>query len=188
MKWKVKRSTQTGDMNGLENDSQNLKTVLHRLLLPEAGRAEPAKKMNQWLIVSFGVTGMDTWVGPFYFNDGNLSEATISNQFLFVVTGLESIGCQVLGVLMDAGGCNARFVEEFFPSLKKMGYGSWLEVEDCCCTNFWSLNRKIFVWFCITHLMKAFRNTLEGSQPGGPRALEDKNDVLFGWAFTFNCS
>ena len=115
---------------------------------------------------------MDAWVGPFYFNDGNLSGATISNQFLFVVTGLESIGCQVLGVLMDAGGCNARFAEEFFRSLKKIGYGSWLQVEDCCCTIF-------FVWFRITHLRKAFRNALEGGQPVGPQTLEDKNDVPF---------
>ena len=119
LKWKVKWSTQTGDMIGLENDSQDLKTVLHRLLSPEAGREEPAKKVNQWLIMSFGVTGMDAWVGPFYFNDGNLSGATIFNQFLFVVMALESIECQVLGVSIDAGGCNARFAEEFFRSLKK---------------------------------------------------------------------
>ena len=41
---------------------------------------------------------------------------------------------------------------------------------------------KFFVWFCITHLTKAFRNALEGSQPGDPRSLEDKNDVPFEWA------
>ena len=91
--------------------------------------------------MSFEATGIDAWVGLFYFNDGNLSRATISNQFLFVVTGLESIGCQILGVSMDAGGYNAKFAEEFFHSLKKMGYGSWLEVEDYCCTNSWSLNQ-----------------------------------------------
>ena len=122
LKWSAKWSTQTGDMIGLENDSQDLKIVLHRVWSPKARQAEPAKKVNQWLIVSFWTTGMNSWVRPFYFNDGILSGATIANQFLFVVTGLEFIRCQVLGVSMDVGGCNARFAEEFFCSLKKMGY------------------------------------------------------------------
>ena len=33
MKWSVKWSTQTGNMIGLKNDSQDLKTVLHRLFV-----------------------------------------------------------------------------------------------------------------------------------------------------------
>ena len=54
----VKFSTQTGDIMGLENDVHDLKTVLHRLLSPTAGKTEKAKKVNQWLILSFGTSGI----------------------------------------------------------------------------------------------------------------------------------
>ena len=56
-----------------------------------------------------------------------------------------------------------------------------MEEDDCCIVNPWDLKRKIFVWFCITHLMKAFRNQLYASQPGGSRGFQDKYDVPFGW-------
>ena len=83
-------------------------------------------------------------MGPFFFNDGNLTAATIANQFHFVVMGLESIGCELLGVSMDAGGCNARFAEEFIRGLEKFGYDSYLEDDDCYSVNFWSLDRRIY--------------------------------------------
>ena len=137
LKSAVKFSTQTGEPVGLENDCQDLKQVLHRLLAPDGEKQAPAKKVNQWLFVSFTPNGMDAWMGPFFFNDGNLTAATIANQFYFVVMGLESIGCELLGVSMDAGGCNARFAEEFFRELKKLRHESWLEDEDCYAVNFW---------------------------------------------------
>ena len=96
--------------------------------------------------------------------------------------GLESIGCELLGVSMDAGGCNARFAEEFFRELKKIGHESWLEDKDCYSGNFLDPSRRIYVWFCITHLMKAFRNAPLASQHGGARFFEDKRGVTFGWA------
>ena len=129
---------------------------------------------------------MDVWVGPFFFNDGTLSGATLANQFLWVTIGCETIGCEVLAVALDAGGCNARFVEEFFHELKKLTYESWMEEDDCCIVNPWDLKRKIFVWFCITHLMKAFRNQLYASQPGGSRGFQDKDDVPFGWGLVYD--
>ena len=159
---------------GLENDCHDLKDALHRLLTPGAEKTQPAKKVNQWLFVSFTPHGMDAWVGPFFFNDGNLSGATVANQFHFVVMGLESIGCELLGVSMDAGGCNARFAEEFFRELKKLGHKSWHEDDDCYSVNFWDPSRRIYVWFCITHLMKAFRNALLASQHGGARFLKTR--------------
>ena len=120
MKQGVRWSTKTGRKTGLENDIPDLKTVLHRLLSPDAGRTQEAKKANQWLVMSFGTEGMDAWLGPFFFNDGTLSGATLANQFLWVTIGCETIGCEVLAVALDAGGCNARFVKEFFCELKNL--------------------------------------------------------------------
>ena len=81
-------------------------------------------------------------MGPHYFNDGTLTAATLANQFLWVTNGCESIGCEVQGVALDAGGCNARFVEEFFRDLRSE---SWLDEEDCSIVNSWDLKRKIFI-------------------------------------------
>ena len=82
----------------------------------------------------------------------------------------------------DAGGCNARFAEEFIRGLEKFGYDSYLEDDDCYSVNFWSLDRRIYVWFCVTHLMKAFRNALLASCLEGVRFFMDLYDVSFGWA------
>ena len=49
LKSAVKFSTQTGEPVGLENDCQDLKQVLHRLLAPDGEKQAPAKKVNQWL-------------------------------------------------------------------------------------------------------------------------------------------
>ena len=121
-------------------------------------------------------------MGPFFFNDGTLTGATIANQFMFVVMGCESIGCQILGTSMDAGGCNARFVDKFVRSMKTMGNESWLDKDQCCVTNFWDLQRLIFFWYCVTHLMKSFRGQLEGSQEGRANCF-NISGVNFGWNY-----
>ena len=125
-------------------------------------------------------------MGPHYFNDGTLTAVTLANQFLWVTNGCESIGCEVQGAALDAGGCNARFVEEFFRDLRKLGCESWLDEEDCSIVNPWDLKRKIFIWFCITHLMKSFRGQILASQLGGAKAFVTEYGVPFGWKMTLD--
>ena len=83
---------------------------------------------------------------------------------------------------MDAGGSNARFVECYQRNLAPMPkVDSWLNDEDCHIKNPAAPERRIYIWFCITHLFKAVRNALLHSQQGGSRAFLDANDCPFGW-------
>ena len=178
----VKWHSFTGKLIGIENDMLDLSSSLHRLLSEDGGEVQPAKKANQWLVITFGVDGYESWVAEFFFNNGSLTGDTIFNQFLGVVLKCEAIGCQVLGCVMDAGGSNARFVECYQRHLKPMPrVASWLDDDEFYIKNPHDPSRRLYVWFCITHLFKAVRNALLHSQPGGSRAFLDANDCPFGW-------
>ena len=115
----------------------------------------------------------------FWFNGGSLTGDTILNQFVHVVLSLETIKCRVLGIVSDAGGSNASFVVRLRngKQLKKR----WLEEEDCFILNPFDKSRRIYFWFCITHLMKSMRGQLLASQQDRSRSLLDKNDTPLGW-------
>ena len=46
---------------------------------------------------------------------------------------------------------------------KHMLKGSHLKKEECYFTDFWDTTRRIYFYFCVTHLMKAMRGQLEKS-------------------------
>jgi hypothetical protein len=85
----------------------------------------------------------------------------------------------VLGIVSDAGGSNASFVVRLRngKQLKKR----WLEEEDCFILNPFDKSRRIYFWFCITHLMKSMRGQLLASQQDRSRSLLNKNDTPLGW-------
>ncbi len=49
-------------------------------------------------------------MGGFWLNDGSLTEDTVFNQFVHVVSSFESIDCRVIVLFQDSGGKNASFV------------------------------------------------------------------------------
>ena len=88
----VKIHSATGATIGLENNVLDVSSVLHRLLSEGNGKGEKATKANQWLLISFGTSKYQSFVGEFYFNNGTLTGKTILNQFLgFVLSCGQSV-------------------------------------------------------------------------------------------------
>ena len=142
--------------------------MMHQLLSVNQGAVEKAKKANQWLFISYKASKFESWCGEFFLNDGSLTGETLLNQFLNVLFKCESVGSQILGLVMDAGGSNAHFMD-LLSNLThtKMGHRSWLDDNECYIQNPWCPQRRIYFWFCITHLFKAIRNQLWASQQTG---------------------
>ena len=172
-------SSQSGLAIGLAEDMLDLKTLLERLLSDGGNTVEGAKYVNQWMYIKLNAGKYDKIMAGFWFNEGSLTGDTILNQFTNVVLSLETIKCRVLGVVSDAGGSNASFVSRL-RSGKRLKEG-WLDEEDCYIQNPFDKSRRIYFWFCVTHLMKSVRGQIKSSQDGRSRAFLDKNDTKFGW-------
>ena len=147
---------------GLENNSLDVSEVLHCLLSKGNGMVEKARKANQWLINSFETSKYQSFVGEFYFNNGTLTGKTILNQFTNVVLSCEAIGSQVLGLVLDAGGSNANFIN-LLRDGETLTTASWINDQECYISNPRYPSRRIYFWFCVTHLFKAFWNQLYAS-------------------------
>ena len=57
----------------------------------------------------------------------------------------------------------------------------WVEENLCWVENIFDPGRRIYFWFCLTHLFKALRNQLLASQPSGTKAFLDANGFPIGW-------
>ena len=67
---------------------------------------------------------------------------------------------------------------------KKLSSGAaWLREEDCSIQHTTDPTRRLFVWFCTTHVLKALRNQFLSSHPSGKKAFKDSNGTDLGWAF-----
>ena len=86
-----------------------------------------------------------------------------------------------MGLVLDAGGNNSNFIN-LLRNGKKLTTASWISDEECYISNPRYPSRRIYFWYCGTHLFKAVRNQLEASQIDGAKSFEDKNGVPFGWA------
>ena len=172
-------NSQTGLSVGLAEDMLDLKSLLHRLLSEGGDTVDRAKYVNQWMYIKVNAGRYDKVLVGFWFNDGSLTGDTILNQFVNVVLSLETIKCRVLGVVSDAGGSNASFVVRLRNG-KRLKRG-WLDEEDCYIVNPFDKSRRIYFWFCVTHLMKSMQGQIKSSQQNGARKLLDKNDTPLGW-------
>ena len=66
---------------------------------------------------------------------------------------------------------------------KRLKGAAWLDENTCSIEHVVDPNRKIFLWFCTTHVLKAMRNQLLSSSQTGKKAFQGENGVEFGWAF-----
>ena len=66
---------------------------------------------------------------------------------------------------------------------KKLNGEAWLREEDCSIPHTTDPNRRLYVWFCTTHILKALRNQFLSSHPSGKKAFQDPSGTNFGWAF-----
>ena len=167
---------------GLASDMLDLRSVLQNLLSEEGHAVEKARYVNQWLYVRLDVKKYEKVMVGFWFNDGTLSGDTLFNQFMNVVLSLESIGCAVLGVVQDAGGSNASFVMRLRKGKSISSKDLWLDEKDCYVINFYDTSRRIYFYFCVTHLSKSMRGQLLASQAGHSKAFRDADGTALGWA------
>ena len=165
---------------GLASDMLDLRTVLHRLLSKDGDTVEKAKYVNQWMYIKLNASKHEKVMAGFWFNDGSITGDTIFNQFLNVLTSLESIGCRVLGIVSDAGGPNASFVLRL-RSMKNFDKEIWLNEDECYVLNPYEPSRRIYFYFCVTHLLKSMRGQLHASQQGKSKAFKDEDGTPFGW-------
>ena len=88
----VKIHSAAGASIGLKKDVVYVASVLYRILSEDNGKVEKATKTKQWLLISFGMSKYQSFVGEFYFNNGTLTGKTILNQFLgFVLSCGQSV-------------------------------------------------------------------------------------------------
>ena len=74
---------------------------------------------------------------------------------------------------LDAGGDNARFVS-MVSELKRLGTNIWIDDEQCYAKNVKDPSRRIYFWYCCTHLFKSWRGQLLTSSAKGKKAFKDK--------------
>ena len=119
----------------------------------------------------------------FFFNDGSLTGDTLLRQFDHVTLCCESIGSMVCGLVMDAGGNNAKFASRLRNGKTFSDEATWIEEEMCNTKNIFDPEQQIYIWFCMTHLLQAMRNQLNASQSAGSKEFLDTYGTSFGWAF-----
>jgi hypothetical protein len=163
-------NSQTGEAVGLADDMLDLQSIMKRLFSKEGDVVKPAVYVNQWRYISINAGKPEGWMCGFFFNDGSLTGDTILRQFDHVVVACESINSRVYGVVLDAGGSNGKFGSRLRGNKRLSDTATWSK-------------RRIYLWFCLTHLLKAMRNQLLASRPGGSKGFLDENGIEFGWPF-----
>ena len=169
----------TGKVVGLADDDLDTKSLLCRALSPEGIKVLLSKYNNQFYFQC--LDKKERWNCEFFFNDGSLTGATLLRQFTQVLLSCEAIGSRVYGLVLDAGGNNAKFISILRDS-KKVPDCSWLSEDLCYIHNPYDTSRRVYFYFCMTHGLKAMRNQLLASSQDGSKAFQDKDDVPFGWA------
>ena len=94
------------------------------------------------------------------------------------MTLYEAIGVCIVGIVSDAGGGNESFMSKIVDH-----YNLEVKVLNSFTVSFqhpFDSNRRIFVWSCSTHSLKAASNNLYRSQENKTRQLK-LHGVYFGW-------
>ena len=158
-------NSMTGEAVGIANDMLDLNSILKRLLSDKGDAVKPAVYVNAWRYISIRAEKTEGWMCGFFYNDGSLTGDTLLNQFDNVTLCCESIGSKVYGLVLDAGGNNAKFTRRLRNDSNFANDATWIDEELCYTKNIFDPDRRIYFWFCATHLIKAMRNQLVASQP-----------------------
>jgi hypothetical protein len=138
---------------------------------------KPATYVNLWRLRT---TTNVTQSCEFFFNTGSLSGDELLRQFMRVAGHYEMIGVQILGLLCDAAGQNARLFH-LLRGGATVGLTGYPTFKDTTFSNHINPERAVGTFHCSTHNLKAIRNQLLRSHTGGAR-LFAMNGVHFGWA------
>ena len=80
------------------------------------------------------------------------------------------MGIKIYGIVNDGGGGNEKFFRSIVEKLTSVQ--DWSSNQNISFSNPIDISRRIHVWSCGTHSLKAVKNNLYRSQP---------NNVYFGW-------
>jgi hypothetical protein len=130
---------------------------------------EPALYVNQYCFN--GVFG-ERHNANYFYNKGSLTGYAILRQIIHVISCYDMINVEIHGICSDAGGGNARL-------FMLLTQGSKVAFGICNAVSFVWKGRKIWIFVCSTHNLKAARNSLFRSQMGGTRNCM-LGDVPFG--------
>ena len=180
MKHGVLWNSQTGKLTGLARDMLDLNSVLKMLLSEKGDKPKPAVYVNCWKVSIFTENGMEGRMVGFFFNDGSLTANTLLRQYNYVIICLKSINVHIFGKCHDAGGGNSRLTLLLRDLQRLKEDAVWLDDQLCYTQNVFDPTRRIYFWFCLTHLYKAMRNQLLASQPSGTKAFLNANGIPIG--------
>eukprot|EP00984_Skeletonema_dohrnii_P030078 scaffold21210_cov78-Skeletonema_dohrnii-CCMP3373.AAC.1 len=175
-------NTKTNQPVGLADDMLDLDSLLRRVLSEDGHTVEAAKYVNQWQFVAITDGGVEHILLEHFFNDGSLTAKTLNKQLRHVLLLCESIGLRVSGLCFDAGGNNSKLLSDLHGG-KRIGQSAWLRDEECYIEHPHYPTRRIYIWFCSTHVLKAMRNQFLSSRQKGPKEFVDKYGNKLGWAF-----
>jgi hypothetical protein len=82
-----------------------------------------------------------------------LSADELLRQLMHVIICYESIGIRIYGLVMDAGGNNARLAKLLRPG-ERLGEAAWLASNSVKFRNPYSPSRFAMVWFCTPTIRK----------------------------------
>jgi hypothetical protein len=128
---------------------------------------KPATYVNLWRLRT---TTNVTQSCEFFFNTGSLSGDELLRQFMRVTAHYEMIGVQILGLLCDAAGQNARLFH-LLRAGQTVGLSGYPSFEQVTFPNPINPERVVGTFHCSTHNLKASRNQLLRSHPNGARCL-----------------
>jgi hypothetical protein len=143
---------------------------------------KPAMYVNLWRLRT---TRNVTQSCEFFFNTGSLSGDELLRQFMRVSAHYELIGVQILGLLSDAAGQNARLFH-LLRSGKTVGASGYPSIEEVSFPNPVNPTRSVATYHCSTHNLKACRNQLSHSHNNGSKLFKFKQ-VHFGWSEIEEC-
>jgi hypothetical protein len=181
LKQRVIFNSHTGEAVGIADDKLDFASKLSRIFSDKGDEAKPAIAVNQWRYDGIGPNAT-SWNCGFFYNDGSLTAETMENQFLIILYGCESINSRVHGCVMDQGGPNGKFYLRLRGDKQLDGMKFWLDDGDCYVPHPWDPSRRIYLIACNVHGLKANRNQLYASRPGGSKEFRDEYGTRFGWA------
>ena len=167
------------EVTGFVEEDLKMKDLLNNILDKKDDKKVDGKQLsvyaNQW---RFRSTRGITHNSNFYFNKGSLDSNEITKQSIDVLSSYELMGIQIHGIVSDGGGGNEKFFRSIVENSTPVE--DWSSNKNISFINPIDVSRRIYVWSCGTHSLKAVRNNLYRSQPNLARNLRNKK-VYFGW-------
>ena len=168
----------THDIWGFVDEDMSMEHIVTNILSEQKEEQSITKKVNQWLYRSWS---NQTFLCEYWYNNGDLNGSEMMDQFLTVLEHCELANFKVHGVCVDAGGSNHGFINLLRYQNIKNDRKALYDDEQVSMVHPMDRTRKIYLIYCITHIMKAVRNQHNKSLKTGSRNLLDENDRCITW-------